>query len=420
MFEPATKRRSDAATKGRGRGQGRCARLACLAALVVLAPLAGDAAAGAAATATGYDLQPQRINIQSLRNGVLNYFGADRQYRSDPVNQFLRLRLLHDPEQVASTDQNGADPWLIELTDGQRFGGSILDGAFAGGQVLKWRHAQLGEISAGLDRLSSIGPADQRQRQPTPTTDRVTLANGDVLAGFVTEITDTGFNLKLHAAEQTVPITIDRLLRLDLANPPAPAEPPTDMLYLTDGSRLRARDVTLVEDTIAFTPIGWAEGKTFELPLASLERIEVAAAGVKLVDLAALPLTIVSGGEVFAMPWPQRAVGADLFLHAPISLRYDLPPGTRHFAATAIIDARPSDRRQWTDFVVIIAVDGQTVASHPLNAARPAVPINLPVTGATLTISLDAGANGPVMDRLRLIEPVLLISDAPSAEASEH
>ena len=59
--------------------------------------------------------------------------------------------------------------------------------------------------------------------------------------------------------------------------------------------------------------------------------------------------------------------------------------------------------------LVRVTVDGRDAGSCHITAKRPAVPVNLSVVGSVLTIRLDPGVNGPIMDRLRLVEPVVLV-----------
>ena len=76
-------------------------------AALLTAALAGGALGATPATVLRHDLRRERITVQSLREGRLGYFGADRQYRTDPVGQYLRVRLRHDPEATASVSHIG-------------------------------------------------------------------------------------------------------------------------------------------------------------------------------------------------------------------------------------------------------------------------------------------------------------------------
>ena len=59
------------------------------------------------ATILDSDLTTKRITIQSLYDGRLSYFGADRQLRSARLDRFMQIRILPAP---ASRSHNDANP----------------------------------------------------------------------------------------------------------------------------------------------------------------------------------------------------------------------------------------------------------------------------------------------------------------------
>ena len=385
-------------------------------AALLTAALAGGALGATPATVLRHDLRRERITVQSLREGRLGYFGADRQYRTDPVGQYLRVRLRHDPEATASVKSGADDLYVLELTDGQRFRGRFV-GRFTGpargnvetGQILCWRNAELGDIDVNLEQVMAIRPHDGAAEHDRPRTDRATLANGDVLAGFVTELTDDGLAMTIPGRPEPVAIAADQLVSLELANHPSPRQRPADMLYLADGSRVFVDAVGVEGDRFSFAPSQWPTRGPFDLPVAWLERLDPAAADVALADVASIPAKVVAGGEVFGLAWPPRVDGSDVLLHAPVTVRYALPAGSERLAALAAIDVGPRESDEWTDFTAVFTVDGREVGRFRITATQPTASVNLPVAGSTLTVRLDPGANGPILDRLRLVEPVVLV-----------
>jgi hypothetical protein len=388
-------------------------RAARYCAALVLMVLARDGLAATPATAIGHDLKPVQINIQSLRNGTLSYFGADRAYRTEPLKRFLRLRLLHEPDQGVATERAADDSGIIELADGQRFRGTFQGRSTRPGddeQILHWRHPQLGDIYVSLEQLSVLGPYHQeRKARVAQPVDTATLNNGDIMRGFVRAVTDDGFSLKVHADGQEASIAVERLRSLHLANPSTSISSTADTLHLADGSRLSVESLRLDGDRVTFTAGAWGQGREMVLPLSSLARIDVAAAGATLADLGTLTMTSIEAGDVFALAWPHQVDGMSVRLHAPVTVSFELPPGAKHLATVAALDIGPDEPLEWADFTIVIEVDGTRVGRYHLSAAAPRVPISLPLTGASLVIRLEAGTNGPVMDRLRLIEPLVLI-----------
>ena len=386
------------------------------AAVLLVLTIAGSALGRTAATVVGHDLRPRQITVQNLRNGVLGYFGSDRQYRTAPISEHLRISLEHEPTSPTPAERDTDSTKILELTDGQRFRGHFHPDVGTG-QVLRWRHAELGEIDVDLERVRAIRPYDAARAASYGGTDRATLTNGDVLLGFVTELTDDGLAMAVQGRTDPIVIGVEQLAWLELANPPTPRRRDADMLHLADGSCVFAEAVAIEADGLSFSPSQWSSRTMLDLPLASLVRIDPFAANAELVDLASLQGTVTDGGKVFGLAWPPgRADGADVLLHAPVTIQYALPRGTQRLAATAVLATEPGASNELADFIVTVAVDGQDIGSYHISAAQPTASINLLSAGSVLTIRLDPGINGPVMDRLRLVEPMLLVHPAEAVQ----
>lgn len=373
--------------------------LCAIAGLLLVAPAARGAVP---ATLIDKQLVPVRITLQSLRGETINFFGADREYRSEPISRYLQLRVEDDAVASAPTEA------IIELTDGQRLRGQWL-GAGDDGQSIRWRHPKLGEWLISLETLSAYRPAAYRPGGTRPEADQVTLTNGDVLRGFITAVTDEGVALAVEGRREPTPLALDRVRAIELANPvgrPASAGQ-FHMVHLTDGSRVLVASLTVQEEQLHLRLA--ADGPQWTLPLASLARIEFAGTDAELVDLTSLAWNVVAGGEVFGSPMPPRADGAALRLHAPVTVAFDLPAGARVLTARAEIDAGADDAIEWADFHVRISVDGREVGVFHLTAEARSADIRLPLGGSRLLVELDPGVNGPVMDRLRLRDAAVLV-----------
>ena len=384
-------------------------------ALVLVLTLAGSAFGRTAATVVGHDLSPQQITVQNLRGGVLGYFGPDRQYRTVPIGKYLRISLEHEPTLPKPTQSDADNAQILELTDGQRFRGRLHTDVGTG-QVLRWRHAELGEIDVDLERVRAIRRYDAAYAAAPAGTDAATLANGDVLLGFVTELTDDGLAMTVQGRADPVVIGVEQLVRLELANPPLPRRRDADMLHLADGSCVFAEAVAIESDGFSFSPSQRSSRTMLDLPLAWLVRIDPFAADAGLVDLVSLPGAVTDGGKVFGLAWAPRVDGADILLHAPVTVRYALPPGAQRLAMTAVLATEPGASNELADFTVTVGLDGRDVGSYHITAAQPTTSINLSSAGSVLTIRLDPGVNGPVMDRLRLVEPMLLVHPAEAEQ----
>jgi hypothetical protein len=274
-------------------------------------------------TLIGRDLSPRQVNLQSVRNDVVTYFDMDRAYHNEPLSRFLQFRFA--PDTVALDD----DMMAIELTDGQRYTGRWIAAA-EDGDALRWRHPQLGEIVVRLETVRAIRAVNDVQTADMPTTDQVTLSNGDVMRGFVVSASPDGLAIQLDGRRDAVTLPRDRIVNLTLANPAQSTRDESHMIHLADSSRVRAAGLVIEGDRLRLT------GAPAEaVALSSVKRIDVAAHGARLIDLSDLTMTITAGGKVFGMPMPPRVDAGVWRMHAPVTVRFDLPQGATRFAAVA-------------------------------------------------------------------------------------
>jgi hypothetical protein len=149
------------------------------------------------------------------------------------------------------------------------------------------------------------------------------------------------------------------------------------------------------------------------LPLEQVQRVDLTAGGYRLVDLTQLPREVVDGGETFGFAKPPRLSAGDLMLHAPVRLAIALPEGAVRFAATAVLDLTgvPADRHDWASSQLTVQ-DAEQVPLAPaqqIDAAHPTARFNLPVSAGRLILDLDPSVNGPILDRVRLTDAVILL-----------
>ena len=428
-------------------------RLLIAAGLGLAATLGPAAHALVAAELLTPELQRVEIHLAGLRDGQLNFFDQNRRLRQQPAAAFVRLILRpRDPEparpdanQITTTTptidtpaEPPADPpaMRIELVDGQRYLGRWL-GSANQGEAIVFQHDRLGQMTLPLDRLRRLTrldtPADPALASDpaTAAADRAVMINGDQLEGFVVGLEPAGLTLLLDGAAEPLTLPADRLASLTLANPLDAAANQGDLITLRDGSRARIDGLSIRGDDVAFVPRLVDDLAPVELPLSQVTQIDFTASGLRLIELADQPRRVTAGGEAFGLPLPPVVDAGQLRLHSPITLELDLPEGARRFAAEAELDLPadlPEDRRRFADLVLSVdeanTPDADTapdVTRSPparrfhLHADQPAASINLPLPAGqtTLTLRVDPAANGPVLDRLRLRDAVLLI-DAPT------
>ncbi len=377
-------------------------------------------AAVQSATAVGLDLRRQPIRIHRLADDKLRFFDGSRQLRVKPIDQFVQL-LIDAPEDqaAAQADRGGA---ALSLTDGQRLVGTWF-GADEDGQTLRLRHPALGPIGVQLERVRRFVPpghdatANGFASEPAGV-DWVQLVNGDVLEGFVASIHTSHVRIELAGGAEPIDVPLERVRSVSLANDEKPELAAVDRLVLRDGSRVHASQLRIESgDQLTFTRVEGNELKSaaVTIDLSRVARIDLGSSGQRLVDLHELPLRVVAGGEVFGVPMPPRVIDGGFWLHAPVTVRFELPAGAVRFAAQADLEAgdggdRPSS---WSDLIVKVAVDGKTEARVHLHAGAPRAALTGAAEGKILTIELEPGTYGPVMDRVLLRQAVVLVTQQP-------
>ena len=373
---------------------GRFTIRSLLTGLAVLAVCAPAAQAAVDADLIDRQLQRRSIRFVSYADGQIRYFDADRQLRTSDVQPFVALRLLR--ENMESEESPGS-LWLV---DGHVIHGH-LDGVNDEGHLV-WQSGLLGRLMVPLDQVRIIYKGAARTPVDVPAgTDRIMLVNGDVLVGYVSNIaSDT---IAIDTAQRTVQVPWARVASVRLGNAPRPR--PGVWVRLVDGGYVRLDHLRIDPDTVA--GIGF-DGRAVSFPARKLEQVDFAEQE-RLVPLGDMPRQIVSGGEVFGVPMPPRMDADAADLHAPIVVRFELPPGASRFAADV---ALASSDHAWADMVLSIVDEKGDLLKQRLNRDQPSARINIAVRSGELTVRLDEGVNGPVQDRLRLTNAFVLIPAA--------
>ncbi|HEX7010947.1 MAG TPA: hypothetical protein VF184_13275 [Phycisphaeraceae bacterium] len=360
----------------------------------------------------GPELEPQPITITSLDAGVLSYFDANRQLRQEPVEKLVQVRELGGAAQAEPPSPAGP---MLELTDDQRLTGRWVGVSGAGDGVI-WEHPLLGSMVVPLERIRYVAltdqpPAELNQRPAEAAAieeDRLVLANGDELRGLVLTLAPHGLSI-LTTAEHPITVPLAQVRWMELANEPAQPVAGAHQVLLRDGSRLLAREVQIAQDRLRFRSPLSDRAEQVAVDLDQVAGIDFTGAGRRLIDLLTCPRQI-SGGEVFGVPMPPRARDDALLLHAPVQVRFTLPPGAQRLTASASLTDQGPDTlaSEWADVELLIDAGAGQAQQHRLNRDQSQVQINLPLSGPAITVELKVGANGPVMDRVRLEAAVLV------------
>lgn len=264
------------------------------------------------------------------------------------------------------------------------------------GSLSTWSHPMLGDVSAASDRLL--------------------LANGDIIEGIVRSIDrdaftlETDFGLSRIAQERVAAVVI------------VSAAPPRD-------SRLRAR-VTFVDGTRLTTDeFVWSDGHARmtllgqadrDIPVRHISRIDIVGGRWRwLSELEAQTSTSASSG---AIPWshrfdsnvlggPLRVAGQrfeqGIGVHSPSVMIFRLD---RHYAAFVTSFGIDDHSGPFADVTVRIKLDGQLkYEQRSVRRRRLFGPLRIDVTnGDRLELIVDFGKMGAIQDRFDWIEPALI------------
>ena len=398
------------------------ARLTLCAALICAAGSAAVAAAGdARRVLIDRGLRAITVDILAVETARVIYnddTGRRRESAAGEVLAMLPADLPPAGDPPASTPDPGApaaisEPGVLELTTGERYPGELAS-TIGAKDTINWRHRRFGRVNAPLDSVRAFAANEAGMRfLREPATrdagrDRLLLANGDRLAGFVLGV---GEQTEIKVEEQTVAVNTELVSAMRLADSAAaPARGP--MAWLDDGTIARLRSLSTPAPGAVYLVIIDAQSTSYPFPsllsvvfdtarLAPLAGVTPRQSGA---DGASPPLDPL----VFRSPAAVAPAGAaDIEFPGPMRATWTLPAGVTRFAALAEL---PRSAQPWGDFEMVVRVDGREALRERLHEGRPAVEINLPISGKELTVVVEPGRNGPINDRLVLRRALLLLS----------
>ena len=357
------------------------------------------------------------------------------------------VRLTFPVQTVADAESMPA----LATTDGQRIvgrSGEAYVRATGDQDSLRWRGVDgMRPIEVSLDDLAWVVYQPEYAPRPAapPVDDVLLLPNGEQLTGFVETLGAISLGFVIGDAPAAVQIDTPRIAGLYMSNTRVTDVPPGVWVTMRSGSRWRG-ELGQLEGRVAFysplmmpvaeeseggeqsegaggapawNPLRLGSADRPEEDWAVVSRIDLPSAGRRLVPLSSLPMSVVSGGEVFGVPTPPRqsASGA-LSLHAPVAVAFDLPAGARRIVMTVALeigDDIPEDRYAWAGCEVVIHQGGAELARFEIDAEHPQHSINLPLDAdaaeGDVVVMIEEGVNGPVLDRIKLRDAEVLIGD---------
>ncbi len=390
------------------------------------------------------DLNATEIRLTSIDSGQVRWVDSAGRERARAIEELLAII---DPEGgllplgVRKQVIESLGFPIIETTDGQRLLARLGDDPEGAGEFVELMLIGGQTMRVSIERISGLTSARSVFDESRPARlhsggarvdDTVELTNGDRVSGFVEHL---GRTVTIEVEGVSRKISLTNIASIELANPVRPGE--GTRVWLDDGSivgagaisgagqRLIAFDLTLARESQA-NP-GASESDlhrvTMRLPLSRIAGIVFDAGGAGVRPLARMaPESFAPTGERRWAPPPiagdpaQAVLGASTIeLPGPMRVRWTLPHGARRLAGVATLGETPGP---WADCAVSILLD---VGGRQFELARARLrpgedemvfnvelPEGLGGESRTLEVRVDAGAYGPIQDRV-LLERVLLL-----------
>jgi len=337
------------------------------------------------------------------------------------------------------------DAGVLELADGQRFVGTLMDppGPAGAGTTKErpalLRHNRLGVISTPLDAVARyLAPGVTPPASLSTSSDTVIISTGDRLEGLVDVLGPTvtispspqrSGPAGGQAEPRPEPVSAPGLVFAKLSNPPV--APEGLRVWLADGTVVASSALSLQSSAVSITT-GPADAPSTTQLLAGEFRGLVPDAA-RLLPLAALaPASVrVDPSRPFGDPpriddehsrvAPLSA--PDVLLPGPMSVEWALPAGVSGVLGTARLDTGCS---VWGDCRVVVELVSESgglaapnarvaqLAAGRLAGTEPSLSIRAtfdPVAaGARLRVTVSPGNRGPIQDRVLLSRMLLVTS----------
>ena len=357
------------------------------------------------------DGQPEPVQLMSMDRNQVEILVPGEGHEDltrDECLALLRPEPLRPPGFVS---------W-IQLHDGQVFIGKLAPSSSS--TTIHWNHPWMGMLEIPLEQVDKIRLDASPPTGPDEGLDRVVLANGDTLRGFITSVgDDVEMELERTTGTETTRIPWNRVSSLDLFGDTDALSSPGPRAWFMDGTIASFEELNLGEDsrfTFSRHPLV-IESETPEPPPQPAREVHSIVIGGPMfhplkVDPPGNPRVDSPVTRPFA-PTPRptdptAVMGlSPIELSGPITCSWIIPEGARRFRTRILL---PASMQAWGNLGIELSVDGELLERVHLSASRPMVPVDIPASGKLMVIRLTQEANGPVQDTVLLEYPMFLVS----------
>jgi hypothetical protein len=294
---------------------------------------------------------------------------------------------------------------VMRLIDGQSFPG-VLSSEPSEPDRVRWAGRVGGLLSVPLERVAAMQLRPVAMPLCDGTSDVLLLTNGDRVEGFLASV---GPLVTIEVGGSPTTIESGRVAAASLANPAKAAT--GTWVWLASGAVCRVTALSLGQDGRGELTLEAGGGKAVSVEAGEVRAVVFEASALRTLAQSTPRVTSSDADR----PWtPPPVVGdpalallgaADIELPGPMTVTWALPGAVR-IAGTVEL---PEAARLWGDCDVAIeaVASGRVVPlwRHRLNEATPEASFNLELPGGSdleWTVRLEAGENGPIMDRIVL------------------
>lgn len=403
-------------------------------------------------------LRPTQVRLLGIANGVVSYFSlgdspGSAKVRTVPTDEVVAIVIPAEGPKARArrspllvSEPNSPPSVRVVLTDGQRLLGRVVestadlprsDRTDDPSLIMEIPALGPGQIRVRLDqvvRLETLGDPLAEEASAASATrrtldaeaandDRVLLANGDVIRGFVESL---GVQVVVRSRPDD-PVTTYPLVLVDrvyLSNPESLPDGPC--VWLSDGSMIALAHGAERSADFYSAP-GRLGGALHAKPS---EVVGVAFAAGRLVPLSGCKQAAYSASPDRAWTRAPSTPTEDVPLNAanieipgPMTVEWVVPPGATRFAGVAEL-VRSTER--WGDCVMVLedlppAKSPRRLFEQRLSAGAPSARFDVALSPSgsgehRLRMTLESGEHGAILDRVVLVRPLLLIGDQEPAE----
>ena len=379
------------------------------------------------ATLLSPDLEPSQVTLRSLSPELVRVLDTNGEAMELSHQQVLRLSMNH-----GSVPKIDSALSKVTLRDGQVIVGRLVPSSDEEAVRVKLDAGRTVQVS--LDAMLSLAIQLDAPLPKAEEDDALLLVTGEVLLGFVATFSKTAVGFVIGDADDPIDIPLDRIKALSIANKPKQPDLSHGTMRVTtvDGSVLFVEDVALTDvkpdkqlvgtSTLPILSSGTtdeglssATSSRIILPMNRILAIETTSSQHQLSSLSDHEWKIMTGGEVFGVKMPPRVTAdGSIRLHAPTTLGFDLPKGASRVVFTVAMDLDntiPASRRAMAGCELIVYDGDNAIAQHTLTPDSAPKRLNLPLGRGDFRIALEAGVNGPVLDRVIFSQGELLVSE---------